>query len=68
MARKIAQLAAAIILILAVTSIMFGGALSTSEPSPEGYAFLGVITGAASLFLFTANTKKNGTVITSNDE
>jgi len=61
--RPIAQIAASIILVLAVISVMFGTALGGSEPSPEGFAFIGIIIGAASTFLFAANTKNNGTVI-----
>jgi len=63
MSRLIAQVAASIILILAVIAIMFGSAIAAVEPSPEGFAFIGVITGAAAMFLFTSKTKNNGTVI-----
>jgi len=67
MSRLIAQVAASIILILAVIAIMFGPAISTMEPSAEGFAFIGVITGAAAMFLFTSKTKNNGTVISNSD-
>jgi len=67
MSRLIAQVAASIILVLSVVSIMFGSSISGAEPSSEGFAFIGVITGAAAMFLFTSKTKNNGTVISSSD-
>ena len=64
MARIVAQVTAGIILVLSVASIMMGSAWGMTELTPEAYAFLGVITGSSAMFLFSASTKHNGTMIT----
>lgn len=50
-------MAAAIILILSVISLLFGTQLGGEEPSKEAFLFLGIITGAATIFLFQSNNK-----------
>ena len=55
--KVIAQISAAIILVLSVVSLMFGEQIGGSEPSSESFAFLGIIIGAAVTFLFQTNNK-----------
>ncbi len=55
--KVIAQVSAAIILVLAVVSLMFGQQIGITEPSSESFAFLGIIIGAAVTFLFQTNNK-----------
>ena len=61
--RIVAQITAAFILALAVIGIIFGAPLGV-EISPEGYTALGMLTGIAGTFLFLAQTKSNGTLVT----
>jgi len=67
MSTRIAQITASIILVLSIISILFGSALGVGDLSGEAFAFLGVITGASTTFLFLAKTKNNGTLVNTRD-
>ena len=63
MARIIPQITAAFILVISVIAILFSAPLGL-ELTKEAFMFLGTMTGSSVTFLFLAQTKNNGTLIT----
>jgi len=63
MSTKIAQITAAAIVVLSIVAILFQTPLGLTELSEEGFAFIGIVIGSATTFLFLAKTKNNGTLI-----
>ena len=63
MPRLIPQITAAFILIISVVAILFSEPLGLAL-TKEAFMFLGTMTGASVTFLFLANTRNNGSLVT----